>query len=742
MAIQILVDLSKLKALYSGLGQFSLYFGKCIAEVPQNSYFFNFLIPGKEVNLYGSNWNYEKISAKRRFLPGACKKYDLWHAIHQDSPYLPGDPESPYILTIHDLNFLEEKRGLKVMKRLENLQKKVNRACYITFVSHYAADIANRNLDLRKIPQKIIHNGVEIDTRKKVKRPDYLPEGPFLFTLGMVLRKKNFHVLVDFMQQVAGYNLIIGGDKSSHYAKRLQKAIARKKLSGRIILPGIISEEDKIFLYRHCEAFLFPSLAEGFGLPVIEAMRFGKPVFISRRSSLPEIGGDCAFYWDSFEPEQMRKTFDEKLKLFHHHMEAFSKRNKDHSRKYNWDESIRQYVEVYDEVVQNRTKLNQKIRPLTSEKDNLAYFEGRPLRVLHLSSERSWRGGEQQIAYLIGELNALGVQNHIACRKHSRFEKYCLEKGWDHYSLNFNPPFDLLTALQISRICKKHQIDIMHMHTSYGHTMGMLSTLFGNRSRLILSRRVDNPIRNSWFTSWKYNHHRIERILTVSDAIGKILKDNLKDRSKIHTVYSGIDISRFKKKGFGNYLKSHYNLDPDTMLIGNTSALSDHKDYPTFIRTARYLIEKGLNARFFIIGTGELETVIRKMIAEQGLEEMVIMTGFLNNLPEVLPELDIFFMPSKTEGLGTSILDAFACGVPVVATRTGGIPEMVIHEETGLLSSVGDYKDLGDLILRIINEPDLRQKLISNSKKMVRQDFSKEITARRTLEVYREILLM
>jgi glycosyltransferase involved in cell wall biosynthesis len=438
----------------------------------------------------------------------------------------------------------------------------------------------------------------------------------------------------------------------------------------------------------------------------------------------------------------MRKTFDEKLKLFHHHMEEFSKRNKDHSRKYNWNESIRKYVEVYDEVVQNRPKLNQKIRTVTSEKDNLAYFEGRPLRILHLSSERSWRGGEQQIAYLIGELNALGVHNYIACRKNSRFEKYCLEKGWNHYSLNFDPPFDLLTAFQISRICKKHQIDIMHMHTSYGHTLGMLSTLLGNRSRLILSRRVDNPIRNSWFTFWKYNHPRIDKILTVSDAICEILMNKLKDRSKITTIHSGIDMSRFNLPISGNYLKDLYNLDQDTILIGNTSALSAHKDYPTFIRTARYLIDTGLNARYFIIGTGEQEAMIRKMIAEQGLDEMVIMTGFLNNLPEVLPELDIFFMPSKTEGLGTSILDAFACGVPVVATRTGGIPEIVIHEETGLLSSVGDYKDLGDLILRIINEPDLRQKLISNSKKMVRQNFSKEITARRTLKVYREILLM
>jgi glycosyltransferase involved in cell wall biosynthesis len=278
------------------------------------------------------------------------------------------------------------------------------------------------------------------------------------------------------------------------------------------------------------------------------------------------------------------------------------------------------------------------------------------------------------------------------------------------------------------------------MHTSYGHTLGVLSILFGSKANLVLSRRVDNPLRDNWFTKWKYNHPRIKKIIPVSHAIRKVLEKKLKNQSKLVTIHSGIDFTKFTDITHGNFLRTEFNIDDKVILIGNTSALSDHKDYPTFIKTARYLVDKGINAKFLIIGSGELKDLIEDKIREEKMEEHVIMTGFLTNLPLILPELDIFLMTSKTEGLGTSILDAFACEVPVVATDAGGIPEMVIHESTGLLSPVRDYLDLGENILRLVNEIDLKDRLIKNAKKFLRENFSIKKTAAETLNVYEEII--
>ena len=748
MPHQVLIDLGKLKTIYSGLGQFSLKYGQYISKISHAGLNWNFLVPGQFKGFFGDHPRYEKTSFARKVLPLFYQNYDIWHAVHQDSSFFPSNQKSAYILTIHDLNFLEEKHGFKVKRRLKKLQGKVNRACYVTFISKYTAFIANKNLDLRNKPQKVIYNGIDIDVGKKARRPAYIPEGPFLFTIGMVLKKKNFHVLVDFLERVPEYNLIIAGDKNSRYARHLQTSIKQKNLSKRIGLPGIISEEDKIFLYRHCEAFLFPSLIEGFGLPVIEAMRFGKPVFCSRRSSLPEIGGDCAFYWDSFKPELMKETFIESLKFFKENIDEFSRRNRNHSLKYNWDESIRQYLKVYDEVVQiqNKTSLNDlqslsissnRINFETVKESNKTY---RNFRILHISSERTWKGGEQQIAYLIEEMNKMGLKNYVVCRKNSAFKKYCQNKNLDFYSLNFDISHLLFTASSISKICKKNKIDIIHMHSSGGHTVGLISTFFNHQAHLVLSRRVDNPIKSKKFSIWKYNHSRIKKIITVSKTVKRIIAEKIIDKSKCITIYDGIDIHKFTDINGTNRLRTKYHIPPEKILIGNTSALADHKDYFTFIDTADFLLQTGLNASFLIIGEGPERKKIESYLTSKKLTGEIILTGFIQNIPEILPELDIFLMTSKTEGLGSSILDAFACGVPVVATRAGGIPEIVIHESTGLLSPVKDYVDLGKNILRLLNDLNLKRKLTGNAKKWVQEHFSKEKTARETLKVYAEIL--
>ncbi len=737
MTYQVLVDLGKLKRLYSGLGQYSLYFGKTLSRTYYEDLHWNFLTPSRFIKKFGNQWHYENLSFQRRYFPASCKPYHLWHAIHQDSAYFPGNIDIPYILTIHDLNFLKEKNSFIAGQRLRKLQEKVNRASIVTFISHYTASVAFKHLSLEKKNTRVIYNGVDIETGKKVKKPAFLPTGKFLFSIGMVLEKKNFHVLIDLMQYLPDYNLIIAGDKSDFYAHRIEREIRKRKLEKRILLPGIITHEEKIYLYKHCEAFVFPSKMEGFGLPVIEAMRFGKPVFTSNFSSLPEIGDQYAFYWDSFQPEAMHAVFSQKMSLFKKNRRELSENMIDYSRRFKWEESISRYTALYEQVIQEHYDNQFKLSPLPVTGKSQASLK--KLRVLHLSSEASWRGGEQQIAYLIEELSGK-TENFIACRKGSEFEKHCKQKKWEYHSLDFSSPIDLITAGQISELCRKYAIDILHLHTSVGHTLGVLSTWFGHQARLVLSRRVDVPIKKNAFSRWKYNHYRIERILTVSDAIRHILNETLVNQNVARTVHSGIDYRKFNLHKPKKILKDQYHLQENQLLVGNTSALADHKDYYTFIDTAAYVINKGKDVIFFIIGEGPERKNIERYIEQKNLTERVLLTGFISNIENVIPELDIFLMTSKTEGLGTSILDAFAAEVPVVATRAGGIPEMVKNEDTGLLANVKDFKSLGDNIIRLINDRKLRQHLTSRAKDFLIEEYTKEKTAERTFRTYQEII--
>ena len=154
------------------------------------------------------------------------------------------------------------------------------------------------------------------------------------------------------------------------------------------------------------------------------------------------------------------------------------------------------------------------------------------MKVLHLSSERSWRGGEQQIAYLIDELSKNGVENFVGCRKKSEFEKYCKKNQIAHISLPFSNEFDVFSAWEIRNFCKEFNVDIVHMHSGHSHAIGVWSSLLGNPAKLVLSRRVDFPIKNNFFSKFKYNYSKISKVICVSEAIKKITQKGLNKPDK------------------------------------------------------------------------------------------------------------------------------------------------------------------------------------------------------------------
>lgn len=349
---KILINLYTLKNLNCGLGQVALNMGKYLSKLP-NANDYVFIVPGNYVGYFGNNVNYVRFNFFCNFFSFFTKKYEVLHQIHQMSrEHLSRNVKM--VLTIHDLNFMfEKKKERKRIKYLKKVQRKVNRADAIVYISGFTKNISAKFLTIpSSVIQKVIYNGVEIDTGLTTERPAFLPSGEFLFTIGEIMKKKNFAVLIDFLNSLPKpYNLIIAGKSSTKYANELREKIKKEGLENRIILPGMIPENDKIYLYRHCKAFVFPALYEGFGLPVIEAMRFGKPVFLSTSTSLPEIGGDLAFYWENFEPDYMAQVFEEKMGSYSSDPD-YPEKLKKYSMKFKWEENIREYDKLYKELME------------------------------------------------------------------------------------------------------------------------------------------------------------------------------------------------------------------------------------------------------------------------------------------------------------------------------------------------------------------------------------------------------
>lgn len=324
---KILIDFEKIKDPFSGLGQFCAHLKTFFDQSGMNLHYWQ---PGK----------FQKLAKKIPLLLPPC---DVYHAVHQDSPYMPWSKKPKVILTIHDLNALYEQTqfGSGDFYK-QTLQKKIDRADVVTFISAFTRSEVENHFDLSGKQLEVIYNGISLGD--KSSRPAVIPDGKFIFTVGTVLPKKNFHVLIEMMKLLPEYKLVIAGTTFHAYAKDMIYRISSDRLNDRIFLVGTVNEAEKLWYYENACAFVFPSLLEGFGLPVAEAMSKGLPLFLSQKTSLPEIGGKDAFYFDSFEPARMASVFKNGMGQF---SPAQKERLIQRSALFNWKKAADAYLSLY-----------------------------------------------------------------------------------------------------------------------------------------------------------------------------------------------------------------------------------------------------------------------------------------------------------------------------------------------------------------------------------------------------------
>lgn len=347
---RILIDLEKLKNRYVGLGEVSSRFAKALQphakSLRKDGISIYLLVPSSYKNQFGKDFHYITTNFLNKRFPALLPEFDLWHAIHQTSSYVPYYSKTKYLLTIHDLNFIHEKQGHKVDKYKNGLQRKIDRAAAITTISDFTQKEVYQYLKIADPSILTIRNGVADPMQVESSRPAKLSsDEPFLFHLAAITRKKNTEALLDVMKVLPEKKLVIAGTWRSKYAKHILERIHQEKITNIITLDQP-NESEKAWLYAHCEAFLFPSLFEGFGLPVIEAMYCGKPVFASRHSSLPEIGSDKVFYWDQFDPSYMKEVLLAGL-TDHNRQINRPAELRSYAASFSWEETILRYIALY-----------------------------------------------------------------------------------------------------------------------------------------------------------------------------------------------------------------------------------------------------------------------------------------------------------------------------------------------------------------------------------------------------------
>jgi len=349
------LSLGRLSHWHDGLGEFSRQLGLALAaQAPQllaeRGWRLHFHLPQAFHGVFGDQVGYLATHTTQRWLHLRNTRFALWHVLHQHNRLLAPMGTAHQIETVHDLNFLHAKTAAKIERYRQRQRRRLARRDAAVAITHYVAQDMARELSPLPVPVQVIHNGATDLTAVTPQPMPDVGDQPFLLHISRMAPSKNIAALLDMAEAWPDQTLVLAG-ADSPYTQEVRQQIAQRGLQ-QVQMHLNLSEGQKAWLYARCSGFVFPSLAEGFGLPPIEAMHFGKPVFLSRLTSLPEVGGNVAHYFDSFDGQAMRQVVEAGLRAdaAPGRADAITR----HARQFSWQRCAQAHIALYAQVLQAR----------------------------------------------------------------------------------------------------------------------------------------------------------------------------------------------------------------------------------------------------------------------------------------------------------------------------------------------------------------------------------------------------
>jgi L-malate glycosyltransferase len=359
---------------------------------------------------------------------------------------------------------------------------------------------------------------------------------------------------------------------------------------------------------------------------------------------------------------------------------------------------------------------------------------------VHIDTAQTWRGGQNQALLTTMGLRALGHRVVLVAHPNGELRRRAQEGG-EVLPMAPAGEMDFSAGWRLSRVLRDLAPDVVHAHDPHAVAVAALALSIGApspRPALVASRRVDFHIRGNSFSRWKYR--QVDGFIAASEAIRVMLVEDGLPKDRTFTVHEGIDVEHVAGAPPAN-VRAEFWLPTHAPVVGNIGALVPHKGQRHLIDAVSIVLGDVPDARFVIVGEGELRPMLEHQIRELHLEKHVLLTGFRTDVLGLLKGFDLFVMSSVTEGLGTSLLDAMAAARPIVATTAGGIPEVVVHGETGLLVPPRDAHAMAAAIVTLLRDPAGRERFGRAGLARVRERFSAERMVSETLAVYERLVL-
>jgi len=390
------------------------------------------------------------------------------------------------------------------------------------------------------------------------------------------------------------------------------------------------------------------------------------------------------------------------------------------------------------------------------------------VKVLHIITHLGVGGGLDNTLLTVKGLSRDRFEVHLAAGELEEDEHYSdwatRAKEYSDELFHFPDlcrPVDFkrdLTALrQMIKFIKNQNYDIVHTHYAKA---GLLGRIAANRAGVPIiihtyhtfSWKVAHVFhasgwRNSisslkekfYVTIERYAASLCSALITVCELNKEeAINRKIAPAEKLMTIYSGIDFNRFQVPSIDKKaLCQKFGLNPHFPIVGTVGRLSDQKSPVDFVKAAKMVLIHHPEVQFLIVGDGPLE---KETQMEIGSEDRIKMIGFYENIPEILALIDIFALSSLWEGLGRALTEAMTMSLPVAVTPVGGVPELVIHKETGLLSSPGNPSKLAANIIWLLDHPEEAGTMGNRAREKVLSNFSSEMMIERIEKLYQGLL--
>ncbi|NPV93437.1 MAG: GT4 family glycosyltransferase PelF [Firmicutes bacterium] len=354
-------------------------------------------------------------------------------------------------------------------------------------------------------------------------------------------------------------------------------------------------------------------------------------------------------------------------------------------------------------------------------------------------------GAEEHVLALLTRLNRKYFEPYLICLCRGPFAALAREKGVPTTEIIMQHKLDLTTVPRIRSFIKENQLDLVHTHGVRANLVARLAARLEGRPvvttvhsalRYDYTSRLEATI--AGFIS-RLTTPLADRIIAVSEAVRADLVASGARNERIITIYNGLDFSRFSDARPADIVRRELGLAPDQLIVALIGRLHPVKGHVYFFQAAAEVLKQLPDVRFLAVGDGPLREELKQLVCDLGIAEQVIFTGYYSDIKNILGTIDILCLPSLMEGLPLVVLEAMYFGKPAVASRVGGIPEVVADGQTGLLVPPQDAAALARGLLRLLSDADLRRRL-GEAGQALAQQFSIDNMVKRTEELYTQVL--